>query len=325
MASSGYAPASVWCARRFQSSGSQDFYAVLGVKPDATQDEIKSAYKKLALEYHPDRNHNPGAEEKFKSISAAYSVIGHKDKRKEYDMQRAAFGSSGGGGDGGSSYRYGQPGAGYGGGAGGFPGGSMYGGFPGQGGYQQMSKEEADRLFREIFGGMRVDQIFRDLEEEMRRSSTRPGLHSNAGPFFRQNLQTTNIYTDRFGNRMEEHVFTDPSGQRFTVHRSTSSDPNASVNQTPEDYNSAHTNKGDGRVHFGKSSYSYQQPNLDFTDHYFGFRSHGRSPLFVFFSLAAWFVILATIFSGIFYIMVYHPFFSLAVIFLMIAGRRGRF
>lgn len=318
-------PTTLLSGRRFQSSGPQDLYAVLGVSPAATQDEIKSAYKKLALEYHPDRNHEPGADEKFKSISAAYSVIGRKDKRREYDQQRTAVFGGGGGGGGGSDsgYGYGRPSGGY--SAGGFPGGSTYGRYSSQRGYQEISKEEADLLFREIFGGMHVDQIFRNLEEEMRRSSARQSAHANAGPFFRQGVQSTSVFTDRFGNRLEEHVFTDPSGRRFAAHRTVSADPNASVNQTTEDYNSGHTSSSDGRVHFGRSSYNYEKPNLDFTERYFGFRSHGRSLLFSFLSLAAWFVVLSTILSCFFYLLVHHPFFFLAVLFLTVLGRRSRF
>jgi len=64
----------------------EDLYKVLGVEKTATQDEIKSAYRKLAMKYHPDRN--PGdktAEEKFKSITAAYDVLGDETKRRQYD------------------------------------------------------------------------------------------------------------------------------------------------------------------------------------------------------------------------------------------------
>lgn len=70
----------------------KDYYKTLGVSENATQDEISKAYKKLALKYHPDRHvsdteeEKKAAEEQFKKISEAYSVIGDEEKRKEYDM-----------------------------------------------------------------------------------------------------------------------------------------------------------------------------------------------------------------------------------------------
>jgi molecular chaperone DnaJ len=64
----------------------RDYYEILGVAKTAKQDEIKSAYRKLALELHPDRNpDNPEAEEKFKELSEAYEVLSNVDKRKQYD------------------------------------------------------------------------------------------------------------------------------------------------------------------------------------------------------------------------------------------------
>ncbi|HEX3332829.1 MAG TPA: molecular chaperone DnaJ [Acidimicrobiales bacterium] len=78
----------------------KDYYKVLGVAPSATDKEITRAYRKLAKEHHPDAN--PGSEERFKEISAAYDVLGDAEKRKEYDEVRAAgpiggFGTPGGG------------------------------------------------------------------------------------------------------------------------------------------------------------------------------------------------------------------------------------
>lgn len=53
----------------------KDYYAILGVSRKATDDEIKKAYRKLALKYHPDKNKSPGAEEKFKEVAEAYEVL----------------------------------------------------------------------------------------------------------------------------------------------------------------------------------------------------------------------------------------------------------
>ena len=68
-------------------SSKKDFYEILGVKKDATKDEIRKAYKKLALKWHPDKNpeNKKEAEEKFKEIAEAYSVLSDPDKKKEYD------------------------------------------------------------------------------------------------------------------------------------------------------------------------------------------------------------------------------------------------
>jgi curved DNA-binding protein len=64
----------------------EDYYQILGVEKTADQEEIKKAYRKLALKYHPDRNpNNPTAEAKFKKISEAYAVLSDAAKRKQYD------------------------------------------------------------------------------------------------------------------------------------------------------------------------------------------------------------------------------------------------
>jgi len=67
------------------SQSKRDYYEVLGVPRNATKDEIKAAYRKLALQYHPDRNKSPDAEEKFKEISEAYAVLSDDQKRMQYD------------------------------------------------------------------------------------------------------------------------------------------------------------------------------------------------------------------------------------------------
>ena len=78
-----------------QSNVKRDYYEVLGVQRGATEQEIKSAYRKLALQYHPDRNpNNPDAEEKFKECSEAYAVLADAEKREIYNR----FGHAGVGG-----------------------------------------------------------------------------------------------------------------------------------------------------------------------------------------------------------------------------------
>jgi len=107
----------------------RDYYEVLGVKRNATQDEVKKAYRKLALQFHPDRNpDNKEAEEKFKEATEAYEVICDPEKRREYD-------------------RYGHVGVGAGLGAGGF-GGAAFRDF------QDIFGDFSD-IFGEFFGGGR--------------------------------------------------------------------------------------------------------------------------------------------------------------------------
>ncbi|MBB4906584.1 molecular chaperone DnaJ [Actinophytocola algeriensis] len=94
----------------------KDFYRELGVSSDATDAEIKKAYRKLARELHPDANPgNAQAEARFKAVSEAYGVLGDAEKRKQYDEARRLFGSGGfrpggfggfGGGGGGSTFDF---------------------------------------------------------------------------------------------------------------------------------------------------------------------------------------------------------------------------
>src|SRR6185295_17495517 len=88
----------------------KDYYKVLGVPKDATEAEIKKAYRKLAREFHPDANKgDTKAEERFKEISEANDILGDAKKRKEYDEARALFGNGGfrpGPGGGGGSFNF---------------------------------------------------------------------------------------------------------------------------------------------------------------------------------------------------------------------------
>ena len=69
----------------------QDFYQILGVPRNTSQDEIQRAYRKLARQYHPDVNHDPGAEDRFKDISEAYNVLSDPQTRRRYDAFGADF------------------------------------------------------------------------------------------------------------------------------------------------------------------------------------------------------------------------------------------
>jgi len=113
----------------------RDYYDVLGLKKGANEDEIKSGFRKKAMEYHPDKN--PGdkvAEENFKEVNEAYSILSDKEKKDLYDR----FGHAGV-----------DPNAGF--GAGGFGG---FGGFGGGGGGGTYSSTDFSDLFGDLFGGM---------------------------------------------------------------------------------------------------------------------------------------------------------------------------
>jgi molecular chaperone DnaJ len=108
----------------------RDYYEILGVTRDASQDEIKKAYRKTAIKFHPDKNpDNPEAEDMFKEAAEAYEVLRDPDKRSRYD-------------------RFGHQGVGSGAGAGGFGGGGG------------MSMEDIFSQFGDIFGGSAFESFF---------------------------------------------------------------------------------------------------------------------------------------------------------------------
>ena len=64
----------------------ENLYAILGVAPNASDEEIKKVYRSLAMRYHPDRNDAPGAEARFKAVTKAYEVLSDRAKREEYNQ-----------------------------------------------------------------------------------------------------------------------------------------------------------------------------------------------------------------------------------------------
>ena len=67
------------------ATSKRDYYEVLGVQRNATEDDIRRAFRKLAFDHHPDRNSDPGSAERFKEINEAYEVLRDPEKRRRYD------------------------------------------------------------------------------------------------------------------------------------------------------------------------------------------------------------------------------------------------
>ena len=114
----------------------RDYYEVLGLQKGASDDEIKKAFRKKAMKYHPDKNKgDKAAEEQFKEINEAYSILSDPDKKMKYDR----FGHAGV-----------DPNAGFGGGG--------FGGFGGFGGAGGGGFEDIFDMFGGMFGGSAVDR-----------------------------------------------------------------------------------------------------------------------------------------------------------------------
>ncbi|KAI7950090.1 hypothetical protein MJO28_008911 [Puccinia striiformis f. sp. tritici] len=121
----------------------KDYYSILGISRSADEAQIKAAYKKAALKYHPDRNvQDPEtANKKFKEVSEAFQVLSDKNQRTVYDQ----FGEEG--------LKGGPPPGAGGGGMGGFPGSSFHFSSNGGGGRQEFTQMDANAMFEKMFGG----------------------------------------------------------------------------------------------------------------------------------------------------------------------------
>lgn len=177
-----------------------DYYNVLGVDKNASEDEIKKAYKKLALKYHPDRNKDPGAEDKFKEIGEAYEILGDVEKRKQYDR----FGSVGGNDNpfqGGHSF--GQP--------------------------RRMSREEAENLFGMFMGGRSSFGMDSDDDEgihighmggmpfgQMFMGGMPNGMHGmhDMGDILRQHMNAQNVHAQHMRQQRQQRQ---PQEQEYQI------------------------------------------------------------------------------------------------------------
>ena len=108
--------------KRSRSLNNTEYYDRLGVDKNASQDDIKKAYRKLSKKYHPDINHEPGAEEKYKEIQEAFETLGDEQKRAQYDQVGPAGAGQGG-----------------------------FGGYQQQGGFGDFS--DLGDIFSQMFGG----------------------------------------------------------------------------------------------------------------------------------------------------------------------------
>eukprot|EP00441_Pelagodinium_beii_P012218 CAMPEP_0197698260 /NCGR_PEP_ID=MMETSP1338-20131121/119069_1 /TAXON_ID=43686 ORGANISM="Pelagodinium beii, Strain RCC1491" /NCGR_SAMPLE_ID=MMETSP1338 /ASSEMBLY_ACC=CAM_ASM_000754 /LENGTH=163 /DNA_ID=CAMNT_0043281613 /DNA_START=40 /DNA_END=529 /DNA_ORIENTATION=- len=141
-------PNTVFARTASTSAASEDPFKVLGVSRDASQEEVKAAYRKLALKWHPDRNadNKAEAEAKFKQVSKAYSIVSDPQQRENY----IRFGSAEAG--------FARPGAG------------QWHTARGQAG--GMTQDEAEAIFRQMFGDKPLNEIVSELEQALQQQQS---------------------------------------------------------------------------------------------------------------------------------------------------------
>src|SRR5688500_11781098 len=202
------------------STQSKDFYRVLGVAENASHDEIKKAYRKLAKQYHPDANPNDAAAaERFKEISEGYSVLSDEDKRKQYDQMRK-FGGLGG-------FR---------------PGGARPGGPGAPGGGQTFTFDDLSDL-----GG--IGDIFGSIFDFGKRRGARPG----GGPERGENIEYAVEIPFRTAVRGGKVTIQVPVTEDCPTCHGSGAAPGATVSTCPEC-------QGKGTVTFGAGSFGVTRP-----------------------------------------------------------------
>ena len=132
----------------------KDYYKILGLAKGASDEDIKKSYRKLALKFHPDKNKDPGAEEKFKEVAEAYEILSDPKKKEIFD-------------------KYGEDGLKMGGGGGGGPGAGNAGPSPGAGYSYNTWSGDPNETFRMFFGNSNPFAAFFGEEDEIGRASCR--------------------------------------------------------------------------------------------------------------------------------------------------------
>jgi molecular chaperone DnaJ len=204
------------------STQTKDFYRVLGVAENASQDEIKKAYRKLAKQYHPDAHPNDAAAaERFKEISEANSVLSDEDKRKQYDQMRK-FGGLGG-------FR---------------PGAGRPGGAPGGG--QTFTFDDLD------LGGGGLGDIFGSIFDFGKRGGARPGARPG-GPERGENIEYAVEIPFRTAVRGGKVTIQVPVTEDCPTCSGSGAAPGATITTCPEC-------QGKGTVTFGAGSFGVTRP-----------------------------------------------------------------
>jgi curved DNA-binding protein len=170
----------------------RDYYDVLGVARSASEQDIKSAYRKLARQYHPDRN--PGdkeAEARFKEIQQAYDVLSDPKKRPQYDQfgpefEQAAAGMGRGGPGGTHTFRWGAPGGGQ--------------------AYSNVDPEEAQRIFEQMFGSGMGGSGFSGFEDLAGASRGRSRRRSRSAPTVQEESVEIDFLLAARGGKVNLHV-----------------------------------------------------------------------------------------------------------------------